>query len=140
MRSLQDEAARRAPAVTPARGGKHDIAQNRGAARASPQTKMTQAVTQQGHEAWQDRENSITHVATDQIPSLRIACIALESRSQVRRLLGIRIVAGLAHGLSRLSRAAVAFGDARLFRKTEFSMPVVALGRYAGREEVSYRI
>ena len=67
------------------------------------------AVTQAVNEAWHTRENCIARVQVVQFPSLRIARIALDSLSQVRRLLGICIVAGCERGLAEFSAAAMAF-------------------------------
>ena len=81
------------------------------------------AVTQAVIEAWHDRENCIMRVSIDEIPSHRIARNALESRPQVRRLLGMRIVAGDAWGLAKHGVATMAFGDAQRFPQDRVRTP-----------------
>ncbi len=84
---------------------------------------MSRAVTEAVYEAWHARENCIARVQVVQFPSLRIARIALDSFSLVRRLLGMRIVAGYAWGLAKLCVAAVAFGDAQRFPQDRVRTP-----------------
>ena len=105
--------------------GQHAAACNAeiGAAHLAPARAMTQAVTKAVIEAWQGRENCIARVSIDEIPSHRITRIALDSFAQVRRLLGMRIVVGYAWGLAKLSVAAVAFGDAKLFPQDRVRTP-----------------
>lgn len=86
---------------------------------------MTRAMTQPVIEAWQARENRAAHAAIDEIPSHRITHIALDSIAQVRRLLGMRIVARCARGLAKLSAAAVAFGDAQRFPQDRVRTPAI---------------
>lgn len=85
----------------------------------------TYSVTQAVYEAWQGRENCIARAAMNQIPSHRIARMGLDSPAQVRRLLGIRVVAKWARGLKRLRDAAVAFGDAQLFPQDRVRVPAI---------------
>jgi hypothetical protein len=87
------------------------------------------AVAEAMIETWQAREKIIANAAIDQIPSLRIACNALESLAQVRRLLGMRIVAGCARGLARFSAATVAFGDAQPFPQDRVQTPDIGRSR-----------
>jgi hypothetical protein len=69
---------------------------------------MIGAVTQAAIPAWSLEKNT-AHAAFDKILSNRIAHNALESLAQVRRLLGICIVAGCERGLAEFSAAAMAF-------------------------------
>lgn len=84
---------------------------------------MSRVVTEAVNEAWHARENCIARVQVVQFPSLRITRNALDSFSQVRRLLGMRIVAAYAWGLAKLCVATVAFGDAQLFPQDRVRMP-----------------
>jgi hypothetical protein len=70
---------------------------------------MIRAVTVAMIPAWQVREKITLRAAFDKILSNRIARNALESLVQVRRLLGMCIVAGRVRGLAGLSAAAMAF-------------------------------
>ena len=81
------------------------------------------AVTQPVIEAWHARENCIARVSVDQFPSHRITRIGLNSAAQVRRLLGMRIVARCARGLAKLSAATMAFGDAQLIPQDRVRTP-----------------
>ena len=94
-----------------------------GAAHLAPERPVTRAVTQPVIEAWQGRENRIARVSIDEIPSHRITRIGLDSIAQVRHLLGMRIVAGCARGLVKLSAATVAFGDAERFPQDRVRTP-----------------
>ena len=94
-----------------------------GAAHLAPERPVTRAVTQPVIEAWQARVNCIARVSIDEIPSHRITRIGLDSIAQVRRLLGMRIVAGYAWGLAKLSAAAGAFGDAQRFPQDRVRTP-----------------
>jgi hypothetical protein len=110
-----------------------------GAAHRAPEQAVTRAVTQPVIETWQARENCVAGVSIDQFPSHRITRIGLDSRAQVRRLLGMRIVARCTRGLAKLSAAAMAFGTLSDFRKTEFGhLHMIALGRWAGRARVTF--
>jgi hypothetical protein len=118
----------RSPSVAQARSdssGQHAKACNAesGAAHLAPERPVTRAVTQPVIEAWQARENCIARVLIDEIPSHRITRIGLDSSTQVRRLLGMRIVAGYAWGLAKLSAATVAFGDAQRFPQDRVRIP-----------------
>lgn len=97
--------------------GQHATACNAesGAAHLAPKRTVTPAVTQAVIEAWHGRENCIARVSIDEIKFHRITCIALDSLAQIRRLLGMRIVAGYAWGLTKLSAVTMAFGDAQRF-------------------------
>jgi hypothetical protein len=81
------------------------------------------AVTQPVIEAWHGRENCIARVSIDEIPSHRITRIALDSYPQVRRLLGMRIVAEDAWGLAKHGVATMAFGDAQRFPQDRVRTP-----------------
>ena len=107
------------------KGSEHAAACNAqgGAAHIAPKRPVTRAVTQPVIEAWQARVNCIARVSIDEIPSHRITRIGLDSVAQVRRLLGMRIVAGYAWGLAKLSAAAVAFGDAQRFPQDRVRTP-----------------
>jgi hypothetical protein len=94
-----------------------------GAAHRAPERPVTRAVTQPVIEAWQARENCIARVSIDEIPSHRITRIGLDSLAQVRRLLGMRIVARCARELVKLSAATMAFGDARRFPQDRVRTP-----------------
>jgi hypothetical protein len=94
-----------------------------GAAHVAPERIVTRAVTQPVIEAWQGSENCIARVSIDEIPSHRITRIGLDSFAQVRRLLGMRIVARCARELAKLSAAAVAFGDAQRFPQDRVRTP-----------------
>jgi hypothetical protein len=98
-----------------------------GAADVPSEHAVSELVAQPLYETWQGRENCVARDAIDEIPSHRIARNALELRAQVRRLLGIRIVAGCARGLGKLSAVTVAFGDAQLFPQDRVRTP--AIGR-----------
>lgn len=94
-----------------------------GAAHLAPERPVTRAVTQPVIEAWQARENCSARVSVDQFPSHRITRIGLDSLAQVRRLLGMRIVARCARGLAKLSAATMAFGDAQRFPQDRVRTP-----------------
>jgi len=94
-----------------------------GAAHRAPERPVTRAVTQPVIEAWQARENCIARVSIDEIPSHRITRIGLDSLAQVRRLLGMRIVARYARELVKLSAATMAFEDARRFPQDRVRTP-----------------
>lgn len=118
----------RSPAVAQARrdsSGQRAAACNAesGAAHLAPGPPVTRAVTQPVIEAWQGRVNCIARVSIDEIPSHRITRIALDSFPQVRRLLGMRIVARCARGLAKLSAGAMAFGDAQLIPQDRVRTP-----------------
>jgi hypothetical protein len=90
-------------------------------------------------ETWQGRENRIARVSIDKIPSHRITRIGLDSIAQVRRLLGMRIVARCARGLAKLSAATWRPGTQSDFRKTEFGhLHMIASGGGAGRGRVTF--
>jgi hypothetical protein len=94
-----------------------------GAAHRAPEQPVTRAVTQPVIETWQARENYVAGVSIDQFPSHRITRIGLDSRAQVRRLLGMRIVARCTRGLAKLSVATMAFGDAQRFPQDRVRTP-----------------
>ena len=100
-----------------------------GAADPAPRRAVTRATAGAMYDAWQGREKSIARVAIHQIPSHRIARIALESQTQVRRLLGIRIVAGWATGLMRPGGSTIAIGDAQLFPQDRVRTPAIGRAR-----------
>jgi hypothetical protein len=132
----------RSPPVAQARSdssGQHAKACNAesGAAHRAPQRPMTRAVTQPVIETWQARENCVARASIDQFPSHRITRIGLDSLAQVRRLLGMRIVARCARGLAKLSAVAVAFGDAQRFPQDRVRAPAHDCAWPMGRARTS---
>ena len=121
------------------KGSEHAAACNAqgGAALIAPKRPVTRAVTQPVIEAWQARVNCIARVSIDEIPSHRITRIGLDSLAQVRRLLAMRIVAGYAWGLAKLSVAAMAFGDAQLFPQDRVRTPAHDRARRMRRARTS---
>lgn len=91
---------------------------------------MIRAVTVAMIPAWQVREKITLRAAFDKILSNRIARNALESLVQVRRLLGMCIVAGRVRGAGGAQRGGDGVsGTLGNFRKTEFGhLPWVAAG------------
>ena len=111
-----------------------------GAAHRASERTVTRAVTQPVIEAWQGRENCIAHVSIDEIPSHRITRIALDLSTQVRRLLGMRIVAGYTRGGRSSAQRRWRSGTLSDFRKTEFGHLhiMIAFGGCAGRGRVTF--
>jgi hypothetical protein len=96
------------------------------------------AVSEAMYKTWQAREISVAHVTTDEIPSHRIARIAIDSISQVRRLLGMRIVAGCGRDWGSSAQRRWRSGTLSYFRKTEVGhLPSVAAGGGVGCERVT---
>ena len=131
----------RSPPVAQARSDSSGCAKacnaESGAAHLAPERLVTRAVTQPVIEAWQGRENCIARVSIVEIPSHRITRIGLDSLAQVRRLLGMRIVAGCAQELAKLSAATVAFGDAQRFPQDRVRTPAYDRAWPRGRARTS---